>query len=143
MALDVELLRTTFAHLEERGPDLMARFYELLFERHPELRPMFGPPPALARQQRALLGALAAVIAHFDDAAWLTETLGHMGARHVGYGVTDAMYGWVADAMLSALAEIAGPAWTPAVAGAWGEALGAIAQLMLAGARNGGTAVAV
>jgi hemoglobin-like flavoprotein len=26
-----------------------------------------------------------------------------LGARHVGYGVTEAMYGWVGDALLATL----------------------------------------
>jgi hemoglobin-like flavoprotein len=36
--------------------------------------------------------------------------------------------------MLATLSDVAGSAWTPALAKAWGDALNAVAGLMLAGA---------
>jgi hemoglobin-like flavoprotein len=74
------------------------------------------------------------VLDHLDDAAWLGATLHAMGAKHVGYGVTAPMYGWVGEALLKTLAEAAGDDWTPRVEGAWVGAFGAIRDLMLAGA---------
>lgn len=46
------------------------------------------------------------------------------------------MYDWVGDALVRALAEVAGDAWTPRVATAWTDAYGAIACLMMEGARS-------
>jgi hemoglobin-like flavoprotein len=68
-----------------------------------------------AMQAKMLAGAIAAVLDHLDDAPWLQQTLGQLGARHTGYGVTDAMYGMVGEALLATLAEIAAEAWTPVV----------------------------
>jgi hemoglobin-like flavoprotein len=82
-----------------------------------------------------LTRALAAVIDRVEDGAWLTETLHALGAKHVDYGVTEEMYPWVGDALLSALEEAAGDAWTPRVKTAWSDAFAAIAGLMIAGAR--------
>ena len=43
------------------------------------------------------------------------------------------MYGWVGDALLSTLAEVAGTQWTPALEAEWTAAYGLIASTMQAG----------
>jgi hemoglobin-like flavoprotein len=135
MALDVTILRASFGIVIERSPNVVARFYEIFFERYPEVRPMFGQGPAsIQRQEKMLTGALVAVLDHLEDASWLQETLFGLGSRHVGYGVRDEMYGWVGACLLAALAEGAGDAWTPEVEAQWTEAYGAITSMMLAGA---------
>lgn len=134
MSLDTETLRQSFSLVVERMPDLTRRFYEVLFERYPQTRRMFGP--SLKRQEQMLTEALVMVLQRLEDGAWLTATLRGLGARHVGYGVTDEMYDWVGDALLTTLAEVAGSDWSPRVAQAWTDAYGAIAGLMLEGAHS-------
>lgn len=132
MALNVDVLRSSFNLVVEREPEVVRRFYEILFERHPQSRALFRRN-APEVQQKMLTGALVAVLDHLDDAPWLVETLGALGAKHVEYGVTEEMYGWVGGSLLAALHDAAGSAWTPEIAGAWTEAYGAIQGLMLAG----------
>ena len=132
MALDAALLRSSFALVVERQPALTHRFYEVLFARYPQARPLFGKDTR--RQEEMLQGALVAVVDHLDDAAWLQQTLAGLGAKHVDYGVTAEMYGWVGESLLATLAEVAAEAWTPALERAWTDAYGAIVELMLAGA---------
>ena len=135
MALDVMLLRTSFTMVSERSPGFMRRFYEILFQRYPETVSMFPRgPEGLVRQENMLTNALAAVLAHLEDGAWLQQTLFNMGARHVKYGVRDEMYGWVGECLIAALEEGAEPDWSPALEGQWSEAFGVIAGIMLAGA---------
>jgi hemoglobin-like flavoprotein len=50
------------------------------------------------------------------------------------------MYDWVGECLLATLAELAGEAWTPAVAAAWTDAYGAISGLMKAGAAHAAAA---
>jgi hemoglobin-like flavoprotein len=133
LSLNTDLLRKSFDLVVEREPQLTARFYEILFSRYPQSRPLFGRHSA-ARQQEMLQRALVAVMEHLEDASWLEQTLGGLGAKHVEYGVTEDMYAWVGDSLLSTLAEIAGPDWSPALADAWTGAYGAIRDLMLRGA---------
>ena len=133
-ALDVTTLRESFELVAERSPLLTRRFYALLFERHPQVRPLFGA--STEKQEEMLTRALVAVLDRIEDGAWLTETLEALGAKHVDYGVTDEMYSWVGDALLAALAEAAGEAWTPRVNLAWTAAYVAIADRMMAGARK-------
>lgn len=133
MSLDVEALRDSFSLVVERSPDVVHRFYDILFTRYPSVRPLFSRN-SRDRQEKMLTDALVAVTDHLDDAPWLSEQLSAMGKKHVDYGVTPEMYGWVGECLIAALSEAAGEAWTPRVENAWIEAYGAIQGLMLGGA---------
>jgi len=133
MSLNVALLRSSFDLVIERQPQLTARFYQILFARHPQVRPLFGRETTA--QAHMLQQALVAVLEHVEDANWLTETLGAMGRKHVDYGVTEEMYGWVTESLLAAIGEAAGDAFSPEVEGAWRDALNAVSSLMIGGAR--------
>ena len=134
MSLDTHALRESFQVVVERAPDVTRRFYEILFDRYPQVRGLFGRNSS-RRQEEMLTRALVAVLDHLEDSAWLEDTLGALGAAHVDYGVTDEMYGWVGECLLATLAEIAADAWTPRIESAWRDAYGAISGLMMTGAR--------
>jgi hemoglobin-like flavoprotein len=133
MSLNAQLLRASLEIVVARQPEITPRFYEILFERYPAVAPLFGRN-SRQNQARMLQDAIVAVVDHVEDASWLTTTLHGMGRKHVEYGVTDEMYGWVGECLLATLAEHAGDAWTPEVAGAWSDAYAAISGLMKAGA---------
>lgn len=133
MSLDVEALRSSFALVVDRCPTLTLRFYEILFERHPEAESLFVNN-SRDQQAKMLAEALGAVLDKLEDAPWLSQTLQAMGAKHVGYGVTDAMYPWVGECLIATLAEVAQDAWTDQLEQAWTDAYGAISGLMLEGA---------
>jgi hemoglobin-like flavoprotein len=132
MSLDPNILRSSFEIVIDRRPDLTLRFYEILFVKYPQLQRLFSRDRTA--QSKMLAEALAAVLDHLEDAPWLVQTLGTLGAKHVGYGVTDEMYDQVGDALLATLAEVAAEAWTAEVAAQWTMAFGAIAGMMKAGA---------
>jgi hemoglobin-like flavoprotein len=132
MGLNVALLRSSFELVASRQPMVTPRFYEILFERYPQARPLFSRN-APEKQQQMLQDALVAVLEHIEDAPWLTDTLGNLGKKHAAYGVTSEMYGWVGASLLATLAEVAADDWSPELEGAWSDAYGAIAGLMQAG----------
>lgn len=134
MALDVAALRGSFDLILAREPELSRRFYETLFERHPEARPLFGG--SVRAQEEMLTRTLVAVVDRAEDGVWLADTLRALGAKHVDYRVTDEMYPWVGDALLATLAEVAREAWTPRVDAAWRAAYDTMAALMIEGARG-------
>lgn len=133
MSLNVPLLRESFALVVEREPQVVHNFYEILFERHPQVVPLFrsrGRP----EQEKMLTAALVAVMDRLEDAPWLERELAALGRKHVGYGVTPEMYQWVGASLLAALAKAAGEHWNADLEAAWTEAYGAITQLMMNGA---------
>jgi hemoglobin-like flavoprotein len=129
--MDAALLETSLALVDTPDDGLTVRFYDLLFERHPEVRPLFSDD--LGRQAKMLRSAIVSVVDHLDDPIWLTETLGELGARHASWGVVAPMYGAVTECMVAAMAEIGGDAWTPQMNDSWIEALDAVAGLMMLG----------
>ena len=139
MGLNVPLLRSSFDLVMERQPRLTGRFYEVLFENHPQAKALFKSRP-IEVQSRMLQEALVAVLDHIEDASWLSSTLRGMGAKHVEYGVTEEMYDWVGASLLATLAEVAGDAWTDELRDQWAAAYGAIAGLMKDGAAAGAVA---
>lgn len=133
--MSVALLRSSFELVTSREPALIARFYDILFDRYPQARALFGRN-SRAAQEKMLAGALVAVLDHIEDAEWFSSTLEGLGAKHVAYGVTEEMYGWVGECLLAAIAEAAGPHWSPELEAAWSGAYGAISGAMLTGARS-------
>jgi hemoglobin-like flavoprotein len=134
MGLNVALLRSSFDLVLEREPHLTVRFYDNLFARYPQARPLFHRSPR-ATQEKMLADALVSVIDHLEDAPWLVEKLGAIGIKHAEYGVTAEMYPWVGDALVATLADVAGPDWNAELASEWGAAYGAITSMMLSGAQ--------
>src|SRR5215471_18877151 len=132
MALDALLLRSSFNRAVARQPDLTHVFYQRLFARYPDARPLFARAD-MAVQEQMLAEALVAVLDHLEDVPWLQSTLAGLGAKHAGYGVTREMYDWVGDVLDTTLATANGEQWTVAHTAAWQEAYGAIVTLMLEG----------
>ena len=56
--LNPDILRGSFDLVIDRRPDLTARFYEILFERYPQLQPMFHRR-SRGTQEKMLAQALA------------------------------------------------------------------------------------
>ncbi len=135
MALQAAVLRSSLELVASREPQITRRFYEILFARYPQAKPLFGRN-APEHQQKMLQDAIVAVVDHVEDAAWLSETLHGLGRKHGEYGVTPEMYGWVGESLLATLAEIAAGEWTADVATAWKDAYTAITSLMLEGAAS-------
>jgi hemoglobin-like flavoprotein len=131
MALNVELLRSSFALVVEREPEVTSKFYDVLFAKYPAAKPLFSTR-SRADQERMLRDMLVAIIDHLEDGPWLKAQLTALGNKHAGYGVRPEMYGWVGESLLATLAAVAGPAWTPELKQAWADAYGAIAGLMQA-----------
>jgi len=136
MSLNAALLRSSLELVVSRQPSITPRFYEILFERYPKAKPLFGRNSEV-KQQKMLQDAIVAVVDHVEDATWLQTNLRALGRKHVDYAVTREMYDWVGASLLATLAEIAGSDWNEEIERAWSDAYAAIAGLMLEGAQSG------
>ena len=79
--LNVELLEQTFKALAPHGEAVVQRFYDELFNRYPQVRPLFRNV-SQQDQQRKLLNALKLVISNLRNPSVLKETLKTLGRRH-------------------------------------------------------------
>lgn len=138
MALDINSLEESFDLIAPRGDEVVEDFYNRIFTVAPGLRGLF--PDDMARQRKAVLATLVLVRKSLHDLEGLIPTLRGLGARHVGYGARPEHYPVVGEALIGAMASVAGDAWKPAYSDAWAEAYGVIVDQMLIGAEEAAAA---
>jgi hemoglobin-like flavoprotein len=94
-------------------------FYEELFRLDPSVQKLFRGE--MKAQGTRLMQMIGAAVAGLDDLGALVPVVEDLGRRHVGYGVRDAHYDTVGQALLTTLDKGLGPAFTPEVRAAWTE----------------------
>ena len=133
MALDIELLESSFDLIAPDGDRLMDVFYARLFAAAPAVQPLFAGTD-LRRQKGMLLGTLVLLRKSLRDLDRIVPALRALGARHVEYGARAAHYAVVGDVLIASMAEVAGEAWRPEYDAAWAAAYGVVAGVMQDGA---------
>ena len=129
MSLNIELLETSFQAVSPRADDLMDIFYDKLFAQHPQVKSLFETVD-MAKQKKQLFASLALVVRNLRKPEVLTDAVGKLGIRHVGYGVRAEHYPLVGQALLEALAEVAGGAWNEELEQAWADAYEALTGII-------------
>ncbi|MDI1443921.1 aminotransferase class V-fold PLP-dependent enzyme [Polyangium sp. 6x1] len=127
-----ELVRMMFRRALSRS-SFPERFYERLFERHPDMRPLF--PLDLSGQGRKLVTALTASVACLRDTHGLHAMLEELGARHVLYGVREAHIDSFGEALRAELDLSEGGRMDDELAEAWSEAWEQLAGAVRRGIR--------
>lgn len=141
MPLDLETIATiqaSWAEIEPRAVRLGARFYDALFSADPSLVALFGANDrgAMLDQGNKLMQTLGVAVAALDAPANLEQTLRALGRRHAAYGVADAHYETVGDALLRTLDDGLGDRFTPDVERAWAALYQVVASAMVEGANE-------
>jgi methyl-accepting chemotaxis protein len=126
----VESSWTQVAPIAAQAADL---FYAELFERDPQLRPLFRGN--MVEQGAKLMQMIGLAVGKLRQPEVLVPVLQNLGRRHAGYGVADAHYGTVGAALLATLEKGLGPAFTPEVRAAWASIYGVMAEVMTVAAR--------
>jgi hemoglobin-like flavoprotein len=130
----VALVRQSWMQLQPVADEAARMFYVRLFEIDPALKPLFRSD--IAEQGRKLMGMLAVAIhalERIDSLAGLQD----LGARHARYGVKPEHYPRVGEALLWALEQGLGGAFTVEVKDAWGAAYARLARRMQAAQASG------
>ena len=130
---NAQLLQDNLELVVSRDPDLMLIFYGFLFERYPEVKPLFGRN-SREEQAKMLTEAVAMLVAKVDDPEFVRTTMLSVGEKHVDYGVEDHMYPWVGECLVATLQQVSAEAWTPELETAWTETLNAISGIAIEGA---------
>ena len=125
---DVALVVET-APLVHEDTEMVSRLYELLFERHPEVRDMF--PADMTAQVHRFVTEIEAFAVAMPDLRAVEERASQLGARHVRYGVHPRHFPFVRDALLDVLAERLGERFSPAHRTAWARAYNLMAEIMM------------
>ncbi len=131
---EIALIRASFARVAPIQREAAAMFYARLFEIAPPLRALF--PGDMEEQGRKLMAMLATAVANLDRLDTIVPAVRALGARHATYGVTDADYAPVAEALLWTFAQGLGEAFTPETRAAWVAAYNVLAGQMRDAARE-------
>src|SRR5260370_27394391 len=91
MALQIELLETSFQEIAPRGEAFVTAFYERLFTRFPQTRAFFASTD-MKEQRKKLLGALVLAIQNLRKPEGLKNALKGLGERHVHCGALPEHY---------------------------------------------------
>jgi hemoglobin-like flavoprotein len=135
MALQGELLESSFQAVVLHGEAFAVAFYERLFTRFPQTRAFFASTDML-EQRRKLQQSLALIVQHIQNPEVLSEMLREMGQRHVSYGIRPEHYPLVGTVLLETFADFLGKHWTQAHHDAWVKGYEAVSSLMLQGTQE-------
>ena len=130
----IKLVKDSFALVAPIAPQAAALFYGRLFEIAPEVRPLFKGD--IEEQGRKLMQVIATAVGALDRLDTIVPTVQDLGRRHATYGVSDAHYDKVAEALLWTLGQGLGDGFTPAVREAWTVTYTILADTMKAAAKS-------
>lgn len=125
----IALVRASWPAIAERADMLTIGFYAKLFEIEPSAAALFAGVD-MAEQRKKLAQSLAVVVNAADDPDRLVPALTALGRRHAGYRVEHRHFESVGAALLSAMADTLGTAFTSDVRNAWAQAYGVVADVM-------------
>jgi hemoglobin-like flavoprotein len=128
----VAIVKATAPVLVQHGVAITTRMYERLFV-DPQIKAMFDQAAQTSGEQpRRLAAAIVAFAQNVDNLPALAGAVERMAARHVATQVRPEHYPVVAQALLAAIRDVLGEAATDEVIGAWTEAYGVLAQVLIA-----------
>jgi hemoglobin-like flavoprotein len=133
-ARQVELVQETFAEVQQISSVAAGLFYDKLFELDPALRSLFHGD--MVEQGQKLMTMLGVAVTNLNKPEIVLPALKALGARHSGYGVSEAHYETVGTALIWTLERGLGEAFTSEVREAWTAVYTLVAQTMKSAARE-------
>jgi hemoglobin-like flavoprotein len=130
----IALVQESFRKVMPIADTAAGMFYARLFELDPSLRSLFKGE--LRKQGMMLMSMIGSAVRGLTDTNALVPVLHALGRRHSGYGVTDAHYTTVAEALLWTLQQGLGDEFTAETREAWVAAYSLMASVMQQGGQE-------
>jgi hemoglobin-like flavoprotein len=127
-------VQSSWKAVEGIAPQAAALFYQNLFEADPTLKPLFRGN--MEEQGKKLMQMIGAAVGKLRELNVLVPILQGLGKRHNGYGVKEAHYATVGDALLKTLEQGLGQAFTPQVKASWAIVYGVMSSVMIAASKE-------
>ncbi|KHO64441.1 NO-inducible flavohemoprotein [Pseudomonas flexibilis] len=126
-----DLIKATAPVLAEQGSTIIRRFYQRLFEAHPDLRNLFNMThQQRGQQQEALARAVYAYAANIEQPETLAAVLENIAHKHASLGVRPDQYPIVGEHLLGAIKDVLQEAASQDILDAWAQAYGQLADLL-------------
>jgi nitric oxide dioxygenase len=131
-AQTISVVKSTAPVLAQNGEILTRHFYQRMFRENPEVKALFNASnQAGGTQQRALAGAICAFAANVDNLGVLASAVEGIAQKHAGLRILPEHYPIVGENLLASIREVLGEAATPEIIGAWAEAYGFLAGILI------------
>ena len=124
----VSLVQSSMEKVLPIADDAATLFYGKLFELDPEVQSLFKGD--MTEQGRKLMAMIRTAVNGLTNLESIVPAVQDLGIRHVEYGVKDADYDTVGEALIWTLGEGLGDAFTDEVKAAWLEAYTLLATTM-------------
>lgn len=127
---DIALVQHSLAILRRDLPPGDTRFYDRLFRRNPEMRPMFRDD--IAGQGMRFVTTLGLITDALTAPAVFDREITRLAEGHAAIGVSARQFAPMGDALLDTFHDVLGPRFTPETRAAWERAFALIAAEMIA-----------
>lgn len=128
----IEIVKSTVPVLEENGVAITSRFYQLLFQNHPELKNIFNQSnQRKGDQPQALANAVYAAAANIDQLENILPVVKQVGHKHRSLNIKPEHYPIVGENLLKAMQDVLKKGATEEVISAWTKAYGVIADAFI------------
>lgn len=125
----IALVQSTFEKVEPIADTAAELFYGRLFEIAPEVKPMFKAD--MKDQGAKLMRMIGIAVRGLNDLNSIVPAVQKLGKNHVAYGVKEAHFQPVAEALLWTLEQGLGDAWNDDVKAAWTETYVVLSTTMI------------
>lgn len=127
-----DIIKSTVPVLQEHGNKITARFYQLMFKNHPELKNIFNQTnQRKGDQSHALANTVYAAAAHIDRLEDILPHVMPIAHKHRSLNIKPEHYPIVGKHLLLGMKDVLGEAATPEVIEAWEKAYNEIANVFI------------
>ncbi|MBP2078570.1 NO-inducible flavohemoprotein [Oceanobacillus polygoni] len=127
-----DIIKATVPVLEEHGTAITKRFYQMMFENHPELKHIFNQTnQRKGDQPKALANTVYAAAVHIDNLEAIVPVVKQIAQKHRSLNIKPEHYPIVGENLLLAIKDVLGDAATDEIIDAWAKAYGVIADVFI------------
>jgi hemoglobin-like flavoprotein len=127
----IKLVQDSWSTITPVSQKMGEEFYANLFEKAPELKPLFKSDPK--DQAMKLMFMLSYLVYRLEHVEELKEEILKLANRHKDYGTEPKHYAIIGENLLWSLERNLGSQWTQEMQEAWGTTYKMIADLMING----------
>ena len=128
----IDIIKSTVPALKAHGVEITTTFYKTMFERNPEVAPLFNMDRQKSGEQpKALAMSILASAQNIDNLSSIMPVVEKIAIRHCDSGVKPEHYPIVGENLLIAIKEVLGDAATDEIIEAWGKTYGVLSQVFI------------
>lgn len=128
----IEIIKSTVPVLKTHGVEITTTFYKNMFEKNPEIKPLFNMDrQASGEQPKALAMSILASAQNIDNLQAIMPLVNKIAERHCNSNVKPEHYPIIGMHLLGAIKETLGDAATDEIIDAWGKTYGVLAEVFI------------